>query len=166
MGGFFGVLKTTLSYTYASKFLKVLLLLNHIFNINGIVRSILHLPHKSSIRNWISSINTEPGFMMNVFREISKFPKSLRLCNLIFDSMAIWKQVLWDPISQKFVGFCEYDNGVSVEAAETEATKALVFMLASLRGTWKWVVGYFFLLIKYLCHGASRTCKIFYVTCF
>jgi len=49
--------------------------------------------------------------------------------------MAIRKQVLWDPISQKFIGFCEYGNGVSVEAAETEATEALVFMLTSLRGT-------------------------------
>lgn len=45
---------------------------------------------------------------------------------------------------QKFIGFCEYGNGVSVEAAETEATEALVFMLISLRGTWKWPVGYFF----------------------
>ena len=75
--------------------------------------------------------------MMDVFREISKFPESSRHFNLIFDLMAIWKQVLCNPISQKFVGFCEYGNGISVEAAETKATEALVFMSASLRGTWK-----------------------------
>ena len=70
--------------------------------------------------------------MIDVFQEISKFPERSRHCNLISDFMAIRKQVLWDPISEKYVGFCEYGNGVSVEDTETEATEALVFMLTSL----------------------------------
>jgi len=92
----------------------------------------------------MSTINAEPGFMSDVFEQILKFPLSLRHCNLVFDSMAIHKQVLWDSTSQKFVGLCEYGNNTSVEAAETEATEVLVFMLVSLHGTWKWPVGYFF----------------------
>lgn len=75
--------------------------------------------------------------MTDVFQEISKFPEGSRHCNLVFDSMAIRKQMLWDATSEKFVGLCEYDNGVSIEATETEATEILVFMLVSLRGTWK-----------------------------
>jgi len=91
----------------------------------------------------MSSINAEPGFITDVFEEISKFPESLRHCNLVLDSMAIRKQVLWDATSEQFVGLCEYgNNGLSIEAADTEATE--VFMLVSLRGTWKWSVGYVF----------------------
>lgn len=116
-----------------------------IINNNGLFRSILHLPHESSIRNWMSSVNAEPGFMMDVFQEISNFPEVSRNCNMVFDSMAIRKQVIWDSTLAKFVGLCEYGNGVSIEPVETEATEALVFMLVSLRGTWKWPVGYFFI---------------------
>lgn len=101
------------------------------------------MPHESSIRNWISSIKAEPGFLIDVFKEILKFPEALRHCNLVFDS-AIWKQVLWDATSKKCVGLCDYGNGISIEHMENEATEVLVFMLVSLRGTWKWPVGYFF----------------------
>jgi len=82
--------------------------------------------------------------MTDVFEEISKFPESLRHCNLVLDSMAIRKQILWDATSEQFVGLCEYGNGLSIEAADTEATEVLVFMLVSLRDTWKWPVGYVF----------------------
>lgn len=92
----------------------------------------------------MSSINAEPGFMTDVFEEILKFPESLRHCNLVLDSMATRKQVLWDATSEQFVGLCEYGNGLSIEAADTKATEVLVFMLVSLRGTWKWPVGYVF----------------------
>lgn len=83
--------------------------------------------------------------MADVFEKISKFPESSRHCNLVFDSMAIRKQVLWDATSEKFVGLCEYGNGLTIEAVETEATEVLVFMLVSLKDTWKWPVGYFFI---------------------
>ncbi|EZA53521.1 THAP domain-containing protein, partial [Ooceraea biroi] len=66
-----------------------------------------------------------------------------RHCNLVFDSMAIRKQVLWNATSEQYVGLCDYGNGTSIEAANSEATEVLVFMLVSLRGTWKWPVGYF-----------------------
>ncbi|RLU22643.1 hypothetical protein DMN91_004921 [Ooceraea biroi] len=57
--------------------------------------------------------------------------------------MAIRKQVLWNATSEQYVGLCDYGNGTSIEAANSEATEVLVFMLVSLRGTWKWPVGYF-----------------------
>lgn len=92
----------------------------------------------------MSSVNAEPGFLTNVLQEISKFPEGSRHCNLVFDSMAIRKQVLWDATCEKFVGLCDYGNEISIEASNSEATEVLVFMLVSIRGTWKWPIGYFF----------------------
>lgn len=105
----------------------------------------LHLPHVSSIRNWTSSTDAEPGFMSNVFLEISKFPLESRNCNLVFDAMAIRKQIIWDPTSETFVGMYDFGNSLTIEDSDLPATEVLVFMLVSLNGKWKWPVGYFYI---------------------
>jgi len=97
------------------------------------------------MRNWLSSINAEPGFLSNVFEEISKFPLHLRQCNLVFDSMAIRKQLIWNKSKEKFIGMCEYGNNTTMEDSETPATEVLVFMLVSLTGKFKWPIAYFFI---------------------
>lgn len=97
------------------------------------------------MRNWLTSIDAEPGFLNNVFEEISKFPPQSRNCNLVFDSMAIRKQLIWDKSKEKFIGMCDYGNDITIEDSETYASEVLVFMLVSLSGKWKWPVGYFFI---------------------
>lgn len=86
------------------------------------------------MRNWLSSINAEPGFLSNIFEEISKFPLHLRNCNLVFDSMAMRKQLIWNKSKEKFIGMCDYGNNTTMEDSETPATEILVFMLVSLTG--------------------------------
>lgn len=81
--------------------------------------------------------------MSDVFKEISTFPEVTRHCHLVFDSMAIRHDVKWDDNAQKQMGYCDYGNKVTIQNKNKQASQALVFMLVSLRGTWKWPVGYF-----------------------
>lgn len=102
------------------------------------------LPHPSSIANRTSTVNAEPGFFKEVFETLQLFPLTDRDCNLVLDGMSIRKQILWDSKNEKFIGYCDFGNGLQLENPDTPATEALVFMLVSLNGKWKWPVGYFF----------------------
>lgn len=97
------------------------------------------------MRNWLSSINVQPGFLDIVFQQITNFPNEWRQCNLVFDSMVIKKDTKWDNVSKKMIGTCDYGNGITMETAEIEATHVLLFMLVFLRGKWKWSIVYFFI---------------------
>jgi|GEM_PF-6155359 len=66
-------------------------------------------------------------------------------CNLVFDSMTIRKQLIWNKSKEKFIGMCEYGNNTTMEDSETPATEVLVFMLVSLTGKLKWLIVYFFI---------------------
>lgn len=105
-------------------------------------RSILSLPHPASIRNWISSVNAEPGFLSNVLTQLSKLNVEDKDCNLILDGMAIRKQIIWDCQVNKFIGYCDFGN--EFRLAETAANEVIAFMLVALNGKWKWPIGYFF----------------------
>jgi len=54
------------------------------------------LPSGKSILNLTSSINGEPGFFKEVFDALQTMSPDDKHCNLIFDAMAIKKQILWD----------------------------------------------------------------------
>ncbi|EFN61310.1 THAP domain-containing protein 9, partial [Camponotus floridanus] len=103
------------------------------------------LPNPSSLRNWTMSVNAEPGFQRDVFSALKQFNDEDRDCNLVFDSMAIRKQVMWNKQCQKYIGYCNYDNELHLEGSNTVATEALVFMLVGINGKWKWPIGYFFI---------------------
>lgn len=106
-------------------------------------RTILSLPHPSSITNWTSSVNAEPGFFQEVFTFIKKsIPPEDYDCNLVFDAVAIRKKIIYDSSHDRFLGYCDFGN-IQVESQETEATEALVFMLVCLNGKWKFPIGYF-----------------------
>lgn len=89
-------------------------------------------------------MNAEPGFISDVFKELSKLGPGDRDCNLVFDSMAIRKEIMWDMKGSQYIGFCDYGNNYSIEGSEVPATEVLVFMLVSLNSKWKWPIGYFF----------------------
>lgn len=57
--------------------------------------------------------------------------------------MAIRQQILWNEQQQRYVGFCDYGNNINIENNDMESTEALVFMLVSLKGVWKWPIAYF-----------------------
>lgn len=97
----------------------------------------LCLPNPSSLRNWTMSVNAEPGFQRDVFSALKQFNDEDRDCNLVFDSMAIRKQVMWDKQCQKYIGYCNYGNELHLEGSDTVATQALVIMLVGINGKWK-----------------------------
>jgi len=105
---------------------------------------VLALPHKSSIKNWNGNVNAEPGFQRQVLNALKKFPEEDKDCALLLDSMAIRQQILWDEKNNKFVGYSDYGNDINLERNETLAKEALVFMLVSYNGKWKWPIAYFF----------------------
>lgn len=102
------------------------------------------LPHPSSIRNWTSTVNAEPGFHQEILETLKVITKEEdRDCALIFDGMAIRQQLLWDQQQRKFQGFCDYGSEITMEKNEVEAKEALVFLVVSLKATWKFPIGYF-----------------------
>ena len=109
------------------------------------LRKIFFLPHQSSIRNWTSSVNCEPGFLSEAFADLQRQSEEnvdMSECALILDGMSIRKQILYCQRLAKYVGFTDYGNLVP-EGAETPASEALVFMLVGLKSKWKCPIGYF-----------------------
>ncbi|KYQ48535.1 THAP domain-containing protein 9 [Trachymyrmex zeteki] len=112
-------------------------------------RTILKLPHPSAIRNWNSTVNASPGLERQVLDGLKNIPEQDRDCNLVIDSMACHafpeaQQIIWDEQQHRFVGYCDYGNGITLEKNESEAKEALVFVLVSLNEKWKWPIAYFF----------------------
>lgn len=56
--------------------------------------------------------------------------------------MSIRKKIIYDSNSDKLMVYCDFGN-FNVESHETEASEALIFMVVSLNGKWKWPIGYF-----------------------
>lgn len=69
-------------------------------------------------------------------------PQDDKDCNLVFDSMAIRKKILYDSNEDKFFGYCDF-GGIVAESQETPATEVLVFMLVGLKSKWKCPIGSF-----------------------
>ena len=108
------------------------------------LRKIFFLPHQSSIRNWTSSVNCEPGFLSEAFANLQRQSEEnvdMSECALILDGMSIRKQILYCQRLAKYVGFTDYGNLVP-EGADTPASEALVFMLVGLKSKWKCPIGY------------------------
>lgn len=80
--------------------------------------------------------------MFNALKTLNNDDKH---CSLMFDSMSIRKQIIWDEQLGKFVGNIDYGNSIEIEGTDMPATEALVFMLVSINGRWKLPVGYVFL---------------------
>lgn len=89
-------------------------------------------------------MNAEPGFHREVLDALKVLTREEdRDCVLIFDSMAIRQQLLWDKQERKFQGFCDYGREITIETNQMQAKEALVFLLVSLKAVWKFPTGYF-----------------------
>ena len=101
------------------------------------VRPLLSLPAPSSIANWTSSVQCEPGFFKDVFsylKETAGSDVNYKECALIIDAMAIKTSIINDKTTGRFIGFNDFgENNVECDP-EIPDTEALVFMIVGLRG--------------------------------
>lgn len=100
----------------------------------------MNLPHPSSIRHWHSSVNAEPGFHKEIISFLKNLPSDDKDCNMIFDSMSIRQQLLWNEQEGKIVGYVDYENDIHIEEKDSLANESLVFMLVAFNGKWKWPI--------------------------
>ena len=103
------------------------------------------LPHPSSMANWTSSIDCEPGFFINVFQKVSNLTevrKYERDVTLICDGMSIRSNIFYNKAKGSYEGFVTYGKDIVGCEEDIPAKEALVFMIVSLRGRWKYPVGY------------------------
>lgn len=113
-------------------------------NAYAYVRTLFTLPHPSTIRSWMSSTHCEAGFLSEVFNYLKVEVKKcdwLQDCCLIFNSMAIKKQLIWESSTGKYSGNIEFGDGS--ENSEL-ATEALVFLIVSLTKRFQCPIAYFF----------------------
>ena len=79
-------------------------------------RSILRLPHASSLRNWLLSVDSQPGFLQTVLDMVSK--QDERDLSLVLHSMVIRKRSHFNTHQGVFEGFCNY-GGIVGEESDT-----------------------------------------------
>ena len=89
-------------------------------------KSILSLPDVSSIRNWLSNVDCNPGFLSNVINLCSKLDPFDSNFSLVIDSMSIKKQTSY--AGGHFTGFCDY-GGIVAEDRMSCVLKLLSFFL-------------------------------------
>ena len=109
------------------------------------LRKYLHLPHPATIRKWSASLNCKPGYLSEVidFLKNAKVNKPyMKDCVVMFDAMAIRKEILYDKAEAKYVGFADCGM-VKGESEDTVASETLVFLVSRLSGSWKYPIAYF-----------------------
>lgn len=80
---------------------------------------------------------------MNVINTLKDLPAKEKNFTLIFDSMSIRQQVIFDETKGRYVGFENYGGELCFEEGETPAKQVLVFMIVNLKRNWKWPIAYF-----------------------
>lgn len=104
------------------------------------------LPHPSTLRKWLTSVDGAPGFTGESLNAIRYKVGDLKLRNmqlvlgLIVDEMSIRRHVHWN--GKRYQGYV--DLGTHIESDSLpEAKQALVFLLVGLNTRWKIPVAYF-----------------------
>ena len=111
-------------------------------------RKRLPLPAPSTLRRWLSTIDSRPGFSEQVFSFLKDKVQGenswqYKSCSVMIDGMSIRKHIDWDPVQQKMIGFTDLGAGSLDSDSQQEATEALVIMAVGLTGHWKVTLGYF-----------------------
>ena len=110
------------------------------------VRSILSLHCPSSLAHWTSSVNCEPGFLLDVFtflQEKANDNLSYRDCALNFDGIYRKAGVVYNQSDGCYDSFVNFGTDISATDPDAIATEVLVFTLVGLQGYWKVPIGYF-----------------------
>lgn len=109
-----------------------------------------NLPGPSTIRKWYQSVNGSPGISKEAIKCIhakvqeQKNNKKKIFVSLMFDEMAIRKQVQWNNSTNKFSGLIDLGNELIDRDSTVPATNALVYLVNSVNGYWKIPVAYYF----------------------
>lgn len=135
-------------------------------------RKTFSLPDVASIRNWLSNIDCEAGFLTNVIDLIAK--SDSKDFSLVIDAMSIKKHTSY--LNGKYSGCVDY-GGIIAEDTDRLCTEALVFLLVPLSFSMtKYPVGYFLVdkvnanvqcqLVQSILHlTAAQGIKIRNITC-
>ena len=103
------------------------------------LRTVFFLPHSSSLPN------CDVGFFKDVFLElknkVEEDPANAD-CTLLCDAMKIKSSTIYNKETVCFEGFVNYGNDIIVDDENEIAADALVFMLVSLKNSWKYPIGY------------------------
>lgn len=105
------------------------------------------LPHPNRLKSWISRVQCQPGYLDEVFRFLNENKdnpsfSALKECSLVFDSMAIRKQLIWDNSRQCFIGNVDL-GGIATPESDELAKEALVFQIVSYTKKFRCPVAYF-----------------------
>ncbi|XP_074848117.1 DNA transposase THAP9 [Carettochelys insculpta] len=145
----------------------------HLYNSKAYdhVRRNFPLPHPSSLTNWLSNDEGNPGFSSSIFfhlqQRVERGEQAYRYCSLMIEAMALKKQLEWDPVTRRLVGFVDLGAG-ALDADEAPlASEAIVLMAVGVLGHWRAPLGYFFvngtsgrLLAQLLCQAISKLTSI------
>ena len=110
------------------------------------VRKYFQLPHKSTLRSWMSNVECRQGFCTPAFEELSRRRESdkadnFKVCSLVADEISLKKHIHFDSSASSFFGYV--DKGLVHETDETsKATSALVLMAVGLKSYWKIPLAY------------------------
>ena len=101
--------------------------------------------HPRSLCAWTYSVECELGFFKDVLQhieELIKLDEKNADCSLVCDRMAIKNNIMYNKGTNRYLGYIDFGSIILVDAEDKEATEALVFMLVSLRKSWKYPIGY------------------------
>ena len=105
------------------------------------------LPHPSQVRRWYSKVTAEPGFREVSFRalrqKVSQNAHDPVICSLMLDEMAIKKHIAWD--GERYRGYVDIGNNVVDDDSNPVAKDVIVFMVVSVKESWKIPIAYFFI---------------------
>ena len=136
--------KNAMRYTNELKSFAVTL---HYYSLKAydFIRKILALPDPANIRAWGSSVQCEPGFLIEIMHLVgenaTKQP-NMKDIALIVDGMALRKGIVWNPKTKRYVGTVDYGIA-SPEVEDDLATEALAFLIVGLKTHFKQPVAYF-----------------------
>lgn len=105
------------------------------------------LPHPSTLREWYSSVNGEPGITFEALNAISikveemKTKNKTLVCGLLMDEMYIKEDIHYN--CTRLQGYVNYGTGTDESDAMPKAKEALTFMLVALNSNWKVPIAYF-----------------------
>lgn len=111
-----------------------------------------HIPHAQTIRQWYrnSNLDASPGIGMHALDALEDKAKTMRennqqlVISLIFDEMAIQKNMSWCRATNKFIGLANY--GTPNENDEfTLAKDAIVFMACGLNAQFQQPIAFYFI---------------------
>lgn len=111
-----------------------------------------NIPHPGTIREWYrhSDLDNSPGIGEKSLDSLRKLAEEMHskgnqlVISLLFDEMAILRNMAWCRAQNKFVGLV--DCGTVEEGGEfTLANNVIVFMACGMNANFKQPVGYFFI---------------------